>query len=129
MAISSSASVDGKTLHIRMGDYRTWHGGRYFIDPGIYDSAAHQIARTEKSRNPVYDLTKMLLTTPDSAAYAANKPLIAKAATPMDFGTRSRCPSKSRNIPMEGLGTASCRQATDIRNSTEKKGVRTLFWK
>ena len=41
-------------LHVRMGDYRTWHGGRYFIDPGIYASAAHQIARTEKSRNPEF---------------------------------------------------------------------------
>ncbi|MCX7110248.1 MAG: serine hydrolase [Proteobacteria bacterium] len=36
---------------------------------------------TEKSNNPLYDLTKMLLTTPDSAAYAANKPLHAKPGT------------------------------------------------
>ena len=36
---------------------------------------------TEKSNNPLYDLTKMLLTTPDSAAYAANKPLQAKPGT------------------------------------------------
>ena len=38
-------------LHIRMGDFRTWHGGRYFIDPGIYASAAHRIAQTESGRN------------------------------------------------------------------------------
>jgi len=36
---------------------------------------------TEKSNNPLYDLTKMLLTTPDSAAYAANQPLQAKPGT------------------------------------------------
>jgi len=36
---------------------------------------------TEKSNNPLYDLTKMLLTTPDSAAYAVNKPLQAKPGT------------------------------------------------
>lgn len=38
-------------LHVRMGDFRTWHGGRYFIDPKTYASAAHRIAQTETSKD------------------------------------------------------------------------------
>lgn len=44
---------------------------------------------TEKSRNPVYDLTKMLLSLPDSAAYAASKPLIAKPGTHWHYASGS----------------------------------------
>lgn len=45
------------------------------------------LAFTEKSRNPVYDLTHMLLATPDSAAYAANKPLRHQPGTHWNYAS------------------------------------------
>ena len=44
----------GKTrvcLHIRMGDFRHWEGGRHYIAPEEYARAAHQIARNESGRS------------------------------------------------------------------------------
>ena len=43
----------------------------------------------EKSSNPVYDLTKMLLSTPDAAAYAASKPLRAKPGSSWCYASGS----------------------------------------
>ena len=62
----------------------------------------------EKSSNPVYDLTKMLLSTPDAAAYAASKPLRAKP------GSSWRYASGNTNIVCriirEALGEEAYRQ-------------------
>ena len=45
------------------------------------------LAFAEKSRNPVYDLTHMLLATSDSAAYAANKPLRHQPGTHWSYAS------------------------------------------
>lgn len=53
-ALLDESKARGKTrvcLHIRAGDFRTWQGGRHFIEPAEYARAAHQIARTETGRD------------------------------------------------------------------------------
>jgi CubicO group peptidase (beta-lactamase class C family) len=42
---------------------------------------------SEKASHPLSDVTKMLLTTPDAAAYAANKPLGAKPGTHWNYAS------------------------------------------
>ena len=42
---------------------------------------------SEKASNPFSDVTRMLFTTPDAAAYAANKPLVAKPGTRWNYAS------------------------------------------